>query len=130
MPADQALTGAKPGCEMGSCGACSVLVDGKAVYSCLLLALDMQGKKITTVEGLAHDDRLSPVQQAMVDHDGYMCGFCTPGFVISITALLKEHPNPTRAEVQTGLAGNLCRCGAYDRIFDAALAAAKGEKGA
>ena len=129
MPADQALTGAKPGCEMGSCGACSVLLDGKAVYSCLMLAVDAQGHRITTVEGLARGNRLSAVQQAMVDHDGYMCGFCTPGFVIAITALLNEHPNPTLDQVKTGLSGNLCRCGAYPRIFEAAMAASKEEKG-
>ena len=125
MPAEEALTGAKPGCEMGSCGACSVMVDGKVEYSCLLLAVDCQGKKIVTVEGLGRDGRLTAVQQAMLDKDGYMCGFCTPGFVISITALLQEKPNPTLEQVKEGLAGNLCRCGAYPNIFQAALAASK-----
>lgn len=129
MPPDQALTGAKPGCEMGSCGACTVMVDGHAVYSCLMLALDAQGKKITTVEGLAQGNRLSPVQHQMVEKDGYMCGFCTPGFVVAITALLKEKPNATLEEVRAGLSGNLCRCGAYPNIFDAALAAAKQQAG-
>src|SRR5262249_29347661 len=112
MPPSEALTGAKPGCEMGSCGACSVLVDGRAAYSCLMLAVDAQGRKITTVEGLERDGRLSPAQRAMVDRDGFMCGFCTPGFVIAITSLLNEKPKPTLDEVKTGLSGNLCRCGA------------------
>jgi xanthine dehydrogenase YagT iron-sulfur-binding subunit len=124
MPPNQALTGAKPGCEEGACGACSVLIDGTSAYSCLMLAVDAQGKKITTVEGLERDGKLSPVQQAMVENDGYMCGFCTPGFVISITSLLNANPNPTLAQVKEGLSGNLCRCGAYDGIFKATLAAA------
>jgi len=129
MPPEQALTGAKPGCEMGSCGACSVLIDGVSAYSCLMLAVDAQGKKITTVEGLARDGRLTAVQQAMVEKDGYMCGFCTPGFVISITSLLRQNASPTLDEVKAGLSGNLCRCGAYNRIFEAALSVAKPEKG-
>ena len=129
MPPGGELTGAKPGCEMGSCGACSVLVDGKAAYACLLLAVDVQGKKITTVEGLARGGQLTAVQHAMVEKDGYMCGFCTPGFVIAITSLLNEKPKPTLEEVKMGLSGNLCRCGAYPRIFEAALAAAGQEKG-
>lgn len=125
LPADQALTGAKIGCDRGSCGACTVLVDGKAVYSCMMLALDAQGKKITTVEGLAQGDRLTAVQQEMVNKDGYQCGYCTPGFVMSITGLLNENPKPTLEEVQMAVSGNTCRCGAYPRIFEAALAAAK-----
>ncbi len=125
MPPNQALTGAKPGCEMGTCGACSVLVDGKAAYSCVMLAIDAQGKRITTVEGLAQGDRLTPVQRQLVEKDGYMCGFCTPGFVIAITSLLNETPNPTLDDVKMGVSGNLCRCGAYPMIFEAALAAAK-----
>jgi len=129
MPPNEALTGAKPGCEEGACGACSVLVDGKSAYSCLLLAVDAQGKKITTVEGLAQGDKLSPVQRAMVEKDGYMCGFCTPGFVISITSLLNANPNPSLEQVKEGLAGNLCRCGAFNRIFEAALAAAGQHQG-
>jgi xanthine dehydrogenase YagT iron-sulfur-binding subunit len=125
LPADQALTGAKIGCDRGSCGACTVLVDGKAVYSCMMLALDAQGKKITTVEGLAQGDRLSAVQQEMVNKDGYQCGYCTPGFVMSLTGLLNENKNPSLEEVQMAVSGNTCRCGAYPRIFEAALAAAK-----
>jgi len=129
MPPNDALTGSKPGCEMGTCGACSVMVDGKVAYSCLLLAIDMQGKKITTIEGLARGGKLTAVQQAMVDQDGYMCGFCTPGFVISITALLAQKPNPTLDEVKEGVAGNLCRCGAYPNIFKAAMQAARQGRG-
>lgn len=129
LPADQALTGAKIGCDRGSCGACTVMVDGKSVYSCMMLAIDAQGSKITTVEGLAHNGRLTAVQEAMVAKDGYQCGYCTPGMVMSLTALLRENPDPTLEEVQMGLSGNTCRCGTYPRIFEAALAAAK-KKGA
>jgi xanthine dehydrogenase YagT iron-sulfur-binding subunit len=129
LPPDQALTGAKIGCDRGSCGACTVHVDGKAVYSCMMLAVDAQGKKIVTVEGLAQGDRLTAVQREMVDKDGYQCGYCTPGFVMSITALVNENPNPTLEDVQMAVSGNTCRCGAYPRIFEAALAAAK-RKGA
>jgi xanthine dehydrogenase YagT iron-sulfur-binding subunit len=125
LPADQALTGAKVGCDRGSCGACTVLVDGKSVYSCMMLAIDAQGKKITTVEGLAKGNVLTPVQQEMVDKDGYQCGYCTSGMVMSITALLRSNPNPTLEDVKEGVSGNTCRCGAYPRIFEAALAAAK-----
>jgi xanthine dehydrogenase YagT iron-sulfur-binding subunit len=119
------LTGAKIVCDRGSCGACTVLMDGKPVYSCMLLALDAQGHKITTVEGLAKGERLDPVQAAFVDKDALMCGFCTPGFVLSVRALLNENPNPTLEQVKEACAGNLCRCGTYPRVFEAALAAAK-----
>lgn len=129
LPPDQALTGAKVGCDRGSCGACTVLVDGKSAYSCMLLAIDVQGRKITTVEGLAQGDKLTPVQAEMVAKDGFQCGYCTSGFVMSITALLNENPNPTLADVQKGVSGNTCRCGAYPRIFEAALAAAKAKRG-
>lgn len=134
LPPDQVLTGAKVGCDRGSCGACTVHVNGKTAYSCMLLAIDVQGKKITTVEGLAKNGVLTAVQQEMVAKDGYQCGYCTPGFVMSMTALLNEKPNPTLDEVKMGVSGNTCRCGAYPRIFEAALAAAKatsgGKKGA
>jgi aerobic-type carbon monoxide dehydrogenase small subunit (CoxS/CutS family) len=123
------LTGAKLVCDRGSCGACTVHVDGKPVYSCMMLAIDAQGKKITTVEGLAKGGRLTPVQQEMVNKDGYQCGYCTPGFVMSLTALLNENPNPTLDDVKMATSGNICRCGTYPRIFEAALAAAK-KKGA
>ena len=125
LPADQALTGAKVGCDRGSCGACTVLVDGKAVYSCMMLAVDAQGRKITTVEGLATGGQLTPVQQEMVNKDGYQCGYCTPGFVMSLTGLLQKKPNPSLEDVKMAVSGNTCRCGAYPRIFEAALAAAK-----
>lgn len=129
LPAEQSLTGAKIGCDRGSCGACTVLLDGKAVYSCMLLAVDAQGRKITTVEGLAKNGQLSAVQAEMVAKDGYQCGYCTPGFVMSLTGLLSEKPNPTLADVKMAVSGNVCRCGTYPRIFEAALAAAK-KKGA
>lgn len=125
LPPDQALTGAKIGCDRGSCGACTVLLDGKAVYSCMLLAIDVQGRKITTVEGLAQGDRLTAVQQEMVAKDGYQCGYCTPGFVMSLEGLLRENKNPSLEDVQMAVSGNTCRCGTYPRIFEAALAAAK-----
>lgn len=134
LPPDQALTGTKIGCDRGSCGACTVHVNGKTAYSCMLLAIDVQGKKITTVEGLSKNGELTAVQREMVAKDGYQCGYCTPGFVMSMTALLNEKPNPTIEEVKMGVSGNTCRCGAYPRIFEAALAAAKatpaGKKGA
>jgi len=129
LPADQALTGAKIGCDRGSCGACTVLVDGKAVYSCMMLAVDAQGRKITTVEGLAQGGMLTAVQEEMIAKDGYQCGYCTPGFVMSLTALMNEKPKPTLDDVKMAVSGNTCRCGAYPRIFEAALAAAK-KKGA
>jgi xanthine dehydrogenase YagT iron-sulfur-binding subunit len=119
------LTGAKIVCDRGSCGACTVLMDGKPVYSCMMLAVDAQGHKLTTVEGLAKGERLDPVQAAFVEKDALMCGFCTPGFVLSVRALLNENPNPTLEQVKAACAGNLCRCGTYPRVFEAALAAAK-----
>lgn len=125
LPADQALTGAKIGCDRGSCGACTVLVDGKPVYSCMMLAIDAQGKKIVTAEGVGQPGSLSAVQQAMVDKDGYQCGYCTPGFVMALEGLLKEKPNPTLEDVRMATSGNTCRCGAYPRIFEAALEAAR-----
>lgn len=129
LPPDQALTGAKIGCDRGSCGACTVLVDGKAVYSCMMLAVDAQGRKVTTSEGLEKGGQLSAVQEAMVQADGYQCGYCTPGFVMSLTGLLNAKPNPTLDDVKMAVSGNTCRCGTYPRIFEAALAAAK-KKGA
>lgn len=117
------LTGAKESCDRGSCGACTVLRNGEPVYSCSLLALEAQGAEITTIEGLSRDDRLTVLQQAFVDHDGVQCGFCSPGMVLTLTALLRKNPHPTEAEVRQACAGNLCRCGSYPRIFSAALAA-------
>ena len=124
------LTGAKKVCDRASCGACTVLADGKPVYSCAMLAVDAQGKKITTVEGLGDPEHLSPLQEAFVEHDALMCGFCTPGFVVSCTALLQKNPNPTLTQVKEACAGNICRCGTYPRVFEAALAASKKMRGA
>ena len=121
---DLGLTGTKVACEMGNCGACTVVVDGVAVYSCLTLALDCAGKAITTVEGLSDDGELAPLQQAFVQHDALQCGFCTPGQLMAAHALLQRNPHPTEAEVIDGMSGNLCRCGAYRGIVRAVLAAA------
>ena len=118
------LTGAKQVCDRGACGACTVLVDGKSVNSCLMLAVDAVGHKITTVEGLARDGQLDPVQQAFVDHDACQCGYCIPGFVVRSRALIDESPQINREQIKDGLCGNICRCAAYVRIFDAVEAAA------
>jgi xanthine dehydrogenase YagT iron-sulfur-binding subunit len=118
------LTGSKEVCDRATCGACSVMIDDKLVYSCSTLAIEAQGKKITTVEGLAVNGKLSPVQAAFVEQDALMCGYCTPGFVMSVTALLKKNPHPTVADIKHACSGNLCRCGTYPRILQAALKAA------
>lgn len=118
------FTGAKEVCDRATCGACTVLVGDKPVYSCSMLAIEAQGQPITTVEGLAENGRLSSVQEAFVEKDGLMCGYCTPGFVMSITALLKRNPHPTLDEVKHACAGNLCRCGTQPRILEAAMKAA------
>jgi len=123
--AEPPITGPKLVCDMGTCGACTVLMGGKNVYSCLVLAVDAVGKKLTTVEGLGSPENMNAVQSAFVEHDGQMCGFCTPGFITTISAYLKKHPNPTLAEVREACKGNFCRCGTYPRVFEAALAAAK-----
>jgi xanthine dehydrogenase YagT iron-sulfur-binding subunit len=122
---DPAVTGPKLVCNAGTCGACTVLYGGKPVYGCSVLAVDAIGKEITTVEGLGTPENLSPVQAAFVEKDAMMCGFCTSGFVTSVTALLKEKPNPTFEEVREGCKGNFCRCGTYPHVFAAALTAAK-----
>ena len=119
------LTGAKLICDRGECGGCTVMVDGKTVYACMMLAMDAQGKQITTVEGLADGDDLHPVQEAFVQHDALMCGFCTPGFVVSSAALLSENTKPTLEEIKVGLSGNTCRCGTYPFIFDAVKTASR-----
>ena len=119
------ITGAKKVCDRAVCGACTVLLDGKAVYSCNVLAIAAQQHEITTIEGLAAEGQLSPVSRAFVQHDAQQCGFCTPGFVMAVTAYLKQHPNPTYEEVTAGLGGNLCRCGTYMGVREAALDAAK-----
>ena len=118
------LTGAKEVCDRGTCGACTVLMDDVSVYSCSKLAIDSQNAKITTIEGLAQNGNLSPVQQAFIEQDALMCGFCTPGFVMSVTALLKQNPKPTAQDVRHACSGNLCRCGTYPRVLQAALKAA------
>lgn len=118
------LTGSKEVCDRASCGACTVLVDDKPVYSCSILAIEAQGKAITTIEGLAPEGKLSKVQEAFVEEDAMMCGYCTPGFVMSVTALLKMNPKPTVADVKHACAGNICRCGTQPRVLQAALKAA------
>jgi aerobic-type carbon monoxide dehydrogenase small subunit (CoxS/CutS family) len=119
------LTGAKEVCERGACGGCTVLLDGAPICACLLLAVDAVGHEITTVEGLGAPDQLSPVQAAFVECDALQCGFCTPGFVVASTALLRQNPHPSLEEIKAGLAGNLCRCGTYGRIFEAVQRAAQ-----
>jgi xanthine dehydrogenase YagT iron-sulfur-binding subunit len=122
------LTGAKRVCDRGACGACTVLMDDKPVYSCQVLAIEAQHHRITTVEGLGDPDHLDPVQKAFWDNDAQQCGFCTPGFVIATKAFLARNPNPTPEQVRKGLSGNLCRCGTYKGVRAAALQAA-GEGG-
>ena len=111
-----AITGAKRVCDRGECGACTVLMDGKTVYACTVLAIDAQGKKIETVESLSRGDQIHPVQKSFVDHDAQQCGFCTPGFVLATKALLDKYPNPTPEQARKELAGNFCRCGTYAGI--------------
>lgn len=125
---DPAVTGPKLVCDMGTCGACTVLIDDKPVYSCLVLAVDAANKKITTAEGLGTPEKPNAVQAAFVEHDALMCGFCTPGFITTISAYLKKNPNPSLGEVREACKGNFCRCGTYPRVFEAALAAAKGQQ--
>src|SRR4029077_1743805 len=114
------LTGNKRGCDRGVCGACTMIIDGRTAYSCSTLAIEAQGKQIRTVDGLASGDRLHPVQQAFCDRDALMCGFCTPGFVMATVALVEKFPNPTTAQVKRALDGNICRCGTFTRIMEAA----------
>jgi len=123
------LTGAKEGCLTGDCGACTVLIDGRAVCSCLMLGVEAKGKKITTIEGLASGNRLHPLQTKFLEDASLQCGICTPGFLISAKALLERNPNPTEAEVRYSLAGNLCRCTGYDKIVKAVLDAAADIRG-
>ena len=119
------LTGTKVSCNQGECGACTVLLDGKAVYSCHILALDVADKEVITVEGLLAGDKLHPIQDAFIEHDGMQCGFCTSGQVMSAQALLLKNPKPTKEQVLEGMSGNLCRCGAYPHIIDSVLDAAE-----
>ncbi len=122
---DLQLTGTKKVCDKGDCGACTVLVDGQAMYACLLLAVDCAGRQITTVEGLSRDDTLDPVQRAFIENDAFLCGFCTPGQIMSLRALLDTTPAPTDEQILRAVSGNLCRCGAYRNILKAGRRAAE-----
>lgn len=123
---DLALGSVREACGIGMCGACTVLVDGRAISSCLMLAMQAEGKAVTTVEGLATGERLHPVQQAYIDHAALQCAYCTPGFILSTLALLKEHPNPGDETIREYLSGNLCRCGSYANILKAVRSFASG----
>jgi len=119
------FTGTKNGCEAGECGACTVLVDGEPVNSCLVLAVELDGKEITTIEGLSENGQLSPLQQAFADLNAVQCGYCTPGMLMASTALLRRNPDPTELDIQEALVGNLCRCTGYQRIIDAVMKASR-----
>jgi len=123
------LTGSKEGCGSGDCGSCSVIVDGRLVCSCLMLAVEAGGHSITTIEGIATGDKLHPVQQKFLEHAALQCGFCTPGFIVATKALLDRHPDPTETEIRYWLAGNLCRCTGYDKIVRAVQDAAAEMRG-
>ena len=120
------LTGSKRGCDRGECGACTVLLDGRPAYACITLIGQVRGRNVLTVEGLASDGRLDPLQQAFLDEDGGQCGYCTPGFLMSARALLDANPHPSDTEIREALSGNLCRCNAYGRILQSVRAAARG----
>jgi len=119
------FTGTKNGCEAGECGGCTVLVDGEPVNSCLVLAVELDGKEITTIEGLSENGQLSPLQQAFADLNAVQCGYCTPGMLMASTALLRRNPDPTELDIQEALVGNLCRCTGYQRIIDAVMKASR-----
>jgi carbon-monoxide dehydrogenase small subunit len=119
------LTGSKEGCSSGDCGACTIIVDGDIVCSCLMLGVEAEGHKITTIEGVAEGDKLHPVQQKFLEHAALQCGFCTPGFIVAAKALLDQNLNPTEEEARYWLAGNLCRCTGYDKILRAVMDAAE-----
>ncbi|OGG01588.1 MAG: hypothetical protein A3F83_03885 [Candidatus Glassbacteria bacterium RIFCSPLOWO2_12_FULL_58_11] len=123
------LTGTKIVCDRGECGACTVILNGRTVYSCMMLALEAEGARITTIEGLAVGEKLHPIQEAFVKHDALMCGYCTPGFELALKGLLDQNPNPNLQEIKRGLSGNICRCGTYPHIFNAALELAGGKGG-
>lgn len=122
---DMNLTGTKHGCGLGDCGACTVILDGKAVNSCLVLAIQADNSEILTIEGLAQDGKLHPIQQSFVDSGAIQCGFCTPGMILSAKALLDQKPNPSELEIRTAISGNLCRCTGYQKIVEAISEAAE-----
>ena len=122
------LTGTKEGCGTGDCGACTVLLDGKPVTSCLVLAVSAEGKVVTTIEGLSENGKLHPIQQAFIDHGAVQCGFCTPGMILAAKALLDENPRPSEQDVRAALAGNLCRCTGYTKIIDAVMSVRKARR--
>jgi len=122
------LTGTKVGCERGECGSCSVLIDGVPRYACMTLAIEAEGAKITTIEGLMKGEELGPVQQAFVEHDAFQCGYCAPGQIMAVEGLLRTKSNPSLDDIRRGVSGNLCRCGAYKHIFNAAKRAAELKK--
>jgi len=122
---DLGLLGTKEGCGVGMCGACTVLVDGNPVSGCLILAVQVASREILTVEGLVRDGKLHPVQQAFIDERAFQCAYCTPGFILSTVALLRENPNPSEEDVREYLSGNLCRCGSYRNIMKAVIASSK-----
>ncbi len=126
---DLALTGTKFGCGEGYCGGCTVLVDQRAMRSCSLAVKDVEGREVTTIEGLAKNGALHPLQQAFMEHDALQCGFCTPGMILTAAALLRSHPHPTREQIIRGMEDNLCRCGAHTRIIDAIQSAAAAMNG-
>jgi aerobic-type carbon monoxide dehydrogenase small subunit (CoxS/CutS family) len=122
---DLKLTGTKEGCGEGECGSCTVIMNGKTVNSCLVPAMEADSQEILTIEGLAHGDRLHPIQEAFVEHSGTQCGFCAPGMIMSAKALLDENPDPSLIEIREGISGNLCRCTGYTKIFESITAAAQ-----
>ncbi|HMA55034.1 MAG TPA: (2Fe-2S)-binding protein [Acidobacteriota bacterium] len=124
------LTGAKKVCDRGECGGCTVLLDGEPVYACMTLAIRADGRTVRTVEGLAEGDKLHPVQEAFIEKDGYQCGYCTPGFLMTTTAFLEKNPSPSLDEIKQALSGNLCRCANYAKIYSAVDLAAKKMRGA
>lgn len=126
---DLQLIGTKEGCGHGECGACTVMLDGVTVNSCLVLAAEVEGRRVTTIEGLRTGDKLHPVQQAFIDESGYQCGFCTSGVILSTKALLDANPHPSEEEIKQALAGNFCRCTGYTKIFESVQAAARGLEG-
>jgi aerobic carbon-monoxide dehydrogenase small subunit len=123
---DLSLTGTKRGCDLGTCGCCTVLVDGRPTLSCLTLAPLVEGRSVTTIEGISPPQGLSPVQRAFVETGATQCGFCTPGFIVTATAFLRDHPHPSREEIESAISGNLCRCTGYLKIIEAIEAASRG----